>query len=96
MLNTQQILRLRGNPPPKQPGYAKRRQGQLTEERVVQFFLDNPQWHDSNAISKGTGLSVQYVPQITRRLHLSGFLVRKEIKRGKTSRAAAYRAACHE
>lgn len=96
MLNTQQILRLRGAPPPKEPGWNKRRQGALTEERIEKFYLDNPGWHDYASVSKATGLAIGYIPQIARRLHLSGFLVRKEVKRGKTSRAAVYRAACHE
>lgn len=96
MLNTEQILKLRGAPPPKEPGWHKRRQGAETEGRVERFFLDNPAWHDYKSISEATGLDVGYIPQIVRRFHLAGFLIRKEVKRGKKSRAAVYRAARYE
>lgn len=99
MLNTQQILNLRGScqswlvetGPGK--GAGPRSKGELTTQRLKEFFEETDEWVDYAQMAAHMGLSGVQCAVVAKELHLRGFLVRREEKRGRCSRAVVYRRA---
>lgn len=99
MLNTQQIFSLRGSctswlidtGPGK--GAGPRTKGELTTQRLKELFESTDEWLDYNQMSAHMNLTGVQCAVVAKELHLRGFLVRREEKRGRCSRAVIYRRA---
>lgn len=98
MLTTNHISNLLGScrswlSDPEEPGASNATKGEQTIQRMRDVFSRTTAWIDYAGMAEFMGMSKVQCSVIAKELVERGFLIRREEKRGKCSRAIVYRRA---